>query len=654
MCGICGIVSTDPQARFDARSILRMRETLHHRGPDDAGLYLAPGVALGHRRLSIIDLRPEGRQPMSNEDGSVWIVFNGEIYNFAEQRKWLIKAGHQFRSRTDSEVIVHLYEELGIECLQRLRGMFALAIWDQRKRLLMLARDRLGKKPIFYSFDGHNLIFGSEPKAIFAFPGVAATPDLSAINHYMALGYVPSPYCAFSGMRKLPPAHYLTFSNGRIDVHRYWRLRYEPKLRMDEEETCSEILERLTEAIRIRMIADVPLGAFLSGGLDSSAVVALMSRLSPQPVKTFSIGFKERDYDELPYARLVAKQFKTDHHEFVVDLAPIEILDQLVWHYNEPYADSSALPTFYLSKLTRDHVTVALNGDAGDENFAGYQRYTVNLVAHYLNGLPNSVRGSGRLACALIARSLSDSGRLARRFGTLGALLSGSHAYSHLVTICDSDQRTQLLSADFRQLVQVPASEQLFKHLRNETDANNRIDQALDADVNLYLPDDLLVKVDIASMAVGLEARSPMVDHEFMEFVARLPPRFKLQGFRNRKAIFKRALRGLLPEEILTRPKMGFRVPLEHWFRGPMVNMLRDVVLSRRARERGYFNISHLEQLLLEHVSGTRNLQDLLWALLMLELWHRRFIDGQHTENRECTLATGNVTAGAIGGATAG
>ena len=397
MCGICGVVSADHCERIDPHAVVAMRETLHHRGPDQAGLYVAPGVGLGHRRLSIIDLRPEGRQPMVNEDGTVLTVFNGEIYNFQGLRRELSARGHRFRSNTDTEVIVHLYEEYGADCIGRLRGMFALAIWDQSRRVLLLARDRLGKKPLFYRFDGRRLWFGSEPKAILAYPGLSAEPDLEAINHYVGFGYVPSPFSAFKGIKKLPPAHTLEFSDGRVRIQRYWRLNYGPKLKIDEHEAAGEILRRLTEAVRIRMISDVPLGAFLSGGLDSSAIVAIMAGLSSNPVKTFSIGFKEPEYDESAYARIVAERFATDHHEFVVEPEhAVDTIEKLVWHYNEPYADSSALPTYYLSRMTRDYVTVALNGDAGDENFAGYRRYSVNLLAsHLIVALPRCGRCSG-------------------------------------------------------------------------------------------------------------------------------------------------------------------------------------------------------------------------------------------------------------------
>jgi asparagine synthase (glutamine-hydrolysing) len=625
MCGICGIVSTDRSEHFDLRTIQRMRDMLAHRGPDDKGAYLGPGVALGHRRLSIIDLRPEGRQPMANEDEQVQIVFNGEIYNFGDHRDWLIAKGHRFKSRTDTEVIIHLYEELGVDCLKRLRGMFAFAIWDERKRLLFLARDRLGKKPLFYHFDGKRLLFASEIKALLAHPSVTAAADPQAIDYYVSLGYVPGPFSAFKGVRKLPPAHYLTFSHGKLEIKRYWQVHYLPKLELSENEACAQIVERLTEAVKLRLISDVPLGAFLSGGIDSSAIVALMARLSNSPVKTFSIGFNEPEYDETQHAQSVAQQFGTEHHQFTVEPDAIDILETLVWHFDEPFADSSALPTYYLSKLTREHVTVALNGDAGDENFGGYPRYLVTLLSQYLHSVPGPLRGLMGGAAGQGRKLFRDNSKMARYLRLIEMTLqSGPRSgYARLMT---HGSRERLYSADFASSVDRDAAEKLIMAAYEHSDAKHIIDATLNVDLDLYLPYDLLVKVDIASMAVGLEARSPMVDHEFIEFVARLPARFKISGL-TLKAIFKKALRGLLPERILTRKKMGFGVPLDHWFRGQLSDLLRDTLLSQRSLERGYFRRRSVEQLIEAHVSGRNNHQYQLWNLLMLELWHRVFVD---------------------------
>jgi len=625
MCGICGIISTDPSEHFDSRIIQRMRDTLAHRGPDDKGAYLGPGIALGHRRLSIIDLRPEGRQPMANEDGRVQIVFNGEIYNFAEHRDWLIAKGHRFKSRTDTEVIIHLYEELGVDCLKRLRGMFAFAIWDERKRFLFLARDRLGKKPLFYHFDGKRLLFASEIKALLAHPSVTAAADPQAIDYYVSLGYVPGPFSAFKGVRKLPPAHYLTFSQGKLEVQRYWQVHYLPKLELSENAACAQIVERLTEAVKLRLISDVPLGAFLSGGIDSSAIVALMAKLSNAPVKTFSIGFNEPEYDETEHARSVAQQFGTEHHQFTVEPDAIDILETLVWHFDEPFADSSALPTYYLSKLTREHVTVALNGDAGDENFAGYPRYLVTLLSQYLYSGSGPLRGVMGSTAAQGRKLFRDNSKMARCLRLIERTLKSGPRLGYLRLMTHRPGES-MYSADFASSVDRDAAEKLIMAAYDRSDAKHIVDATLNVDLDLYLPYDLLVKVDIASMAVGLEARSPMVDHEFVEFVATLPARFKISGL-TLKAIFKKALRGLLPERILTRRKMGFGVPLDHWFRGQLSELLRDTLLSQRSLERGYFRRRSVEQLVEAHISGRSNHQYQLWNLLMLELWHRVFID---------------------------
>ena len=628
MCGICGIVSTDRAEPVDLRLIAHMRDTLAHRGPDDKGAYIGPGVGLGHRRLSIIDLRPEGRQPMANEDGSVRIVFNGEIYNFKEHREWLLERGHRFKSRTDTEVILHLYEEMGVECLKLLRGMFAFAIWDEGKRLLFIARDRLGKKPLYYRFDERRLMFASEIKALLAHPSVEAEPDPAAINHYLAFGYVPGTQSAFKGIQKLPPAHYLTFCKGRIETHRYWRVHYLPKLEIDEREACEQIIQRLKEAVRLRMISDVPLGAFLSGGIDSSAVVAMMAQLSSKPVKTFSIGFNEPRYDERNYAREIARRFETEHYEFTVQPDTVEVLDKLVWHYDEPYADSSALPTYYLCKLAREHVTVALNGDAGDENFAGYPKYLMNAMAERARRSPAWARRSAGFVAALGAALLNPDHMIAKKLRALKYTLKTEPVFgvAQRMMNFNAQARRMLYSIDFAATVNQGAPEEMISELYYQTDADNVVDRSLGIDLGLYLPYDLLVKVDVASMAVGLEARSPMVDHEFVEFVARLPHRFKISGL-TLKAIFKKALKGLLPKNILGRPKMGFGVPLDYWFRGELREYVRDILLSQRHLERGYFRREAVEKLVENHISGRANAQYSIWNLLMLELWHRAQID---------------------------
>lgn len=607
--------------------IRRMGELLAHRGPDGEGVYVDGPVGLGHRRLAIIDLSSAGQQPMHNEDDTVWITFNGEIYNFQELRDDLLKRGHRFQSKTDTETIIHLYEEHGVDCLKRLRGMFAFAIWDARARTLLLARDRLGKKPLYYLAGASGIVFASEPKAFLADPGFEPQPNLEAISHYLTYQYVPSPYSAFQGVRKLPPAHYLLVKDGKIAIERYWKLRYRDKRELTEDEACEELLSRLKEAVKRRLVSDVPLGAFLSGGIDSGAIVALMADQTCLPVKTFSIGFEEKTYDELPYARLVAQRYGTDHHEFIVRPQAAEILPKLVWHCNEPFADSSAIPTYYLAQLTRQHVTVALNGDAGDENFAGYDRYIANLLAARYERIPHPLR---RLLETVVRASPSSFGSrtiLARGKRFFEALAEPrERQYAHLVSHFYPALKAELCTEEFLDAARGKDSVALLLDVYRVSDAPDLIDATLDMDVNTYLPDDLLVKVDIATMAHGLEARSPMLDHEFMEFCASLPSRMKLRG-RVKKYILRQAFRGLLPSEILERPKMGFGVPIEEWFRQDLGDMARDLVLSPRALERGYFRPRVVQRLLDEHTRGARNWHYQLWNLLMLELWHRTFID---------------------------
>ena len=627
MCGIAGKLFFDPSRHVDPALLARMNEVLAHRGPDDCGIYHRGQVGLAHRRLSIIDLSPAGHQPMSNADGTLWLVFNGEIYNFLELRDELSREGVAFRSKTDSEVILALYEREGVDCLRRLRGMFAFAIWDERKRTLFIARDRLGKKPLYYYADADRFVFASEPKGILVDREISAEADDVAIHHYLTFGYVPSPFCAFKGFHALPPAHYLTVADGRIRVERYWRLGYEPKFTASQDELQERLVHELTESVRLRMISDVPLGAFLSGGIDSSTIVALMSRFSSGPVKTFSIGFEEESHNELPYARMVAELYATDHHEFVVKPDAVEIIPDLVWHYNQPYADSSAIPTYYLAKMTRQHVTVALNGDAGDENFAGYERYAANRLAARYQQLPRALRRSLEAGIAALPDVGSFRGRYRRgkRFFE-GVAQEPRRRYAHWVSYFPDAWKAELYSPEFLRRVACHDSVGILADAYDRTGTDDPLDATLGVDVAMYLPDDLLVKVDIASMAHSLEARSPMVDHRFMEFAARIPSRMKLNGT-SLKHILKAAVRDLLPREIIDRRKMGFGVPLERWFRGELREMMCDVLLGPRAASRGLFRPAAVEQLVQEHLSGRRDRQAQLWCLLSLELWFQRFID---------------------------
>ncbi|MFC1825836.1 asparagine synthase (glutamine-hydrolyzing) [Thermodesulfobacteriota bacterium] len=631
MCGICGKLDFDGKYVEEAL-IDQMASTLAHRGPDDKGTYVNGSVGLGHRRLSVIDLSDAAHQPMGNEDGTVWIVFNGEIYNFLDLKKALLKKGHLFRSNSDTEVILHLYEDQGPECVTKLRGMFAFAIWDNRKKSLFLARDRVGKKPLFYYLDDNCLIFASEIKAILQDDAVTRAPDYSAIYHYLTYQCVPAPFSAFEGIKKLPPAHYLICRDGKVKLKRYWKLPYLPKFSVrntfEKKELEREILDKLKEAVRIRLISDVPLGAFLSGGIDSSVVVAFMSELMNEPVKTFSIGFKEAAYDETEYARIISQKFNTDHTEFVVKPDALDVLPALIWHYNEPFADSSAIPSYYVSKLAREHVTVVLNGDGGDENFAGYGRYPSNEMALKLSKIipPSFIKALLPLVLRFPHGSEPNNffwnlKRFLQEF-TLSPELRNGHWLSHFTT----EMKDEILADDFKtEIANIDSYELLFEKFR-ETDAEDFLDKTLYADVMMYLPDDLLVKMDIASMANSLEARSPFLDHEFMEFVARIPSRFKLK-FRTGKYILKSALSGLLPEKIIKRKKMGFGVPVDHWFRDELKDMAYDTILSQKSINRGYFKKNALQKILDEHVSGKWNWHNHIWNLLMLELWHKMFVD---------------------------
>lgn len=626
MCGIGGKLYFDPSRNVDPQLLERMNAALAHRGPDDAGTYHGGSIGLANRRLSIIDLSPAGHQPMFNGNGTRWITYNGEIYNFVELRRGLEREGVAFRSKTDTEVVLALYERHGVECLKYLRGMFAFAIWDHPTRTLFLARDRLGEKPLYYYQDSERFLFASEPKAILQDPEVPVGADLLAIHHYLTFGYVPSPQSAFRGLRKLPPAHWLLVRDGNVIVDRYWRLRYRPKLKMTEAELRDELLRRLREAVRLRMISDVPLGAFLSGGIDSSTVVALMSECSSGRVRTFSVGFEEQGYNELHYARLVAERYETDHHEFVVKPDAIEILPELVWYYNEPYADSSAIPTYCLAKMVREHVTVALNGDGGDENFAGYERYLATQIASRYDRLPRVVRRSvERGIGALPPACFREFSRRAQRFFA-AVFEEPRRRYARWITFFTNVQKAHLYTPAFREVTDPYDSVDLILQAYEAAGTADFLDATLGVDVATYLPDDLLMKVDIATMAHSLEARSPMVDHLFMEFVASIPSELKLRG-RTQKHLFKQAVRDFLPLPVIDRPKMGFGVPIDRWFRRELREMSYDLLLSRRFTERGLFRPEVVRQILDEHAAGCAEWHHQLWSLLFLELWFQRFID---------------------------
>ncbi len=627
MCGICGVVYRDPARPASALQVERMAASLWHRGPDDGGVFAEGNVGIGFRRLAIIDLSPAGHQPMDNEDGSVWIAFNGEIYNFQELRGELIGKGHAFRSRTDSETIVHLWEEEGEACVERLRGMFAFAIWDCRKRTLFLARDREGKKPLFYADLPDRFLFGSEVKALLEDPEFRPEPDPEALHHYLAFQSVPAPWSAFRGVRKLPPAHTLLYRDGRVTLRRYWKLSYREKRLVrdarDAQRLAGEVVERLREAVRIRLMSDVPLGAFLSGGIDSSLVVAMMAELSSQPVKTFSIGFTHEEYDVLPYARSVAERYQTDHHEFIVTPDAEAILPELVWHYNEPFADSSAIPTYYVAKLARQHVTVALTGDGGDENFGGYSRYqfAAGEAGSGASVLLRLLRQSMAMPGLIDARDPAGTWRRIR------ALTPKRLLYYLRITHFHEGYQRRLYSEAFRERIGAGLTIDWMLQRLRASDASDGLDSLLDLDLALYLPDTLMTKVDVASMAHSLETRCPMLDHQFLEFAATIPADLKLKDGAVGKYILKEAAAPYLPAEVVHRKKMGFGVPIDHWFRNELRGLVRDTLLSKRAAERGYFERAYVEEILQRHDNPGESWHYLIWSLLMLELWHLMFID---------------------------
>jgi asparagine synthase (glutamine-hydrolysing) len=636
MCGIAGIVAVE--GRDLECQVRPLIDAQCHRGPDDWGVWSDPDCVLGHRRLAIIDLSEAGRNPLSNEDGTVWITFNGEIYNFQALRRDLEALGHRFRTRTDTEAIVHAYEQWGPDCVRRLRGMFAFGIWDQQRRRLFLARDRVGKKPLFYTQQNGRFLFASELQGLLADPQVPREVNLAAVDAYLTLGYVPAPDTGFRAVRKLPPAHWLSLDlDGRAPAPRvecYWTLEYTPKLACAESEAGEAVREKLAEAVRLRMISDVPLGAFLSGGIDSSIVVGLMAASSEQPVKTFSIGFEEAAFNELEHARRVAERWATDHHEMVVRPDALEILPRLVRHYGEPYADSSAVPTFYVSKITRQGVTVALNGDGGDESFAGYERYLGNRIAERVRRLP----GSGQ-AAALLSRSLPDSLdpksplRRARRFLAV-ACQPMAKRYGRWLGFFTEEEKHSLYGDALMPVLADGAPARWMEELFHAAAGLDPADASMSVDIRSYLPYDLLVKVDITSMANSLEARSPFLDHEVMELAARLPASLKLRG-RQSKYILKKTFADLLPVENVQRRKMGFGVPIGRWFRGPMRELLCDALLSDQARRRGYFQPAEVNRLVSDHLEGRADHAFALWNLLMLELWHRELVDqraGRRTE----------------------
>jgi asparagine synthase (glutamine-hydrolysing) len=626
MCGIIGQVRYDG-APVDRAMLEQMCAAIVHRGPDARGLHVDEGVGLGIQRLRVIDLAT-GDQPVFNEDRTLAVVLNGEIYNFGELRERLSKAGHSFATQGDTEVIVHLYEELGPSCVKELHGMFAFALWDGRARRVVLARDRVGKKPLFYSCRNGVLSFASELAALMQDREIPRELDHHALDAYLAYRWVPAPHSAFSAVRKLEPASVLTFQGATPRVERYWELDFAEKRKiMNVDDLNEQIRERIRTAVRRRMISDVPLGAFLSGGVDSSAVVAAMAEQSAQPVKTFSIGFANDEYNELPAAREVARRFGTDHHEHVVEPEAIEIIPKIVRHYGEPFADASAVPSFYLAEMASRHVTVALNGDGGDETFAGYTRYAAQALLQHLDVVPASMRRALARAAALLpssGRVESPTNRVRRL--SLALALDPPTRYTAYMTHLTGLDRELLYTPAYREVVTNSIVPEVIATPWSRSSARDLVDRMLDVDTRTYLPDDLLTKMDIATMAYSLEGRSPLLDHEFMEFAASLPSSCKLRR-RSHKVALRAALRGWVPDAILDVPKRGFRLPVHEWFRNELHGYARDVLLDRASIDRGMFQPTSVEALIEDHANGSADNSQAIWTLLMFELWHREIVD---------------------------
>jgi asparagine synthase (glutamine-hydrolysing) len=623
MCGIAGVVSATRESDITEAQVRHMCNQIVHRGPDDEGIYVADGAGLGMRRLSIIDLSG-GHQPVFNEDRTAWVVFNGEIYNFPDLRPELESRGHRFYTKTDTEVIIHLYEEMGANCVKKLRGMFGLAIYDKTRRKLILARDRLGKKPVHYALHHGNLYFGSEIKSI-----LAALPELAEVNsqallEYLYFGYVPDPITAFTGIQKLPPGYLLEFENGKISVRQYWDLPpYDTYLPKTEEECLEELERRLFEATRIRLISDVPLGAFLSGGVDSSTVVAMMARASSGPVKTFSIGFAKDDFNEAHYARIVAKKFGTDHHEMILEPDVVQTVELLTSSLEEPFGDSSMLPTYYVSQMARKHVTVALSGDGGDEIFAGYDRYRIHASRRIFEHIPEWVR---RFYRKQVFPRLPITMR-GRKFSYNISLPWQERYVDGLSFVPAFERDMPLLSDGFRDVLgrsNDPGN--VLRHYFTHSPAKDPVSQILYVDTKTYMVGDILTKVDRMSMLNSLEVRVPILDYELVEWAATLSSAWKLRGHQQKYILLKLAERVGVPREVLYRKKQGFALPLDHWMRDELKDMLM-VLIEPRTLQRGYFEPTGLRKLMDDHLQRGRIQSGRLWRLLMFELWHRNFLE---------------------------
>ncbi len=628
MCGICGIFEFDQERIVSRAEVNAMNASLRHRGPDDDGVFTGTGIGLGHRRLSIIDVAG-GHQPISNEDGSIWVLLNGEIYNYPELRQELLARGHVFSTRSDTEAIVHLYEDCGEDIFSRLRGMFAIALWDSRNRKLLLARDRAGEKPLFYYQDNRCLLFGSELKAILEGPGVSVSMDEEALFDYFSFGYIPNPKSIYREVRKVQPGHFVVVTQNGLRESCYWDLSFELDSRRTEDDWRQLLRQQLYESTRLQLISDVPLGAFLSGGVDSSSVVAMMREIQQEtPVTTCSIGFEEEEFNEAPFARRTAGQFQTQHHERTIRPQALDIVDKLAWHYDEPFADSSAIPTYYVSSIAREKVTVALGGDGSDELFAGYRRYYFDQFENQMRRfVPPLLRSAVFAPLGRFYPALAWAPRVFRGKATFQSLArSPLEGYFNSVSIFRPHEKPGLFTEDFLEQVRGYDSLSVFQKHYGKAGTDDLLTRIQYVDIKTYLPDDILTKVDRASMAVSLEVRAPFLDHHLMELAASMPSSFKLQG-RNGKFILKRAMQDILPHDVLHRRKQGFAVPLNRWFRGELKEMAYEEIVNR---DDGILNPRMLKKMWGQHQAGHYDRSPHLWSVLMYRKWREMFQKSSH------------------------
>jgi asparagine synthase (glutamine-hydrolysing) len=634
MCGIAGRFNFDAGHAVDPDVLTAMTDVIAHRGPDAAGYYRAPGIGLGHRRLSIIDL-VTGDQPLANEDGQVHVVFNGEIYNFAEVRAELLTLGHRFRTSSDTEIIVHGYEQWGERCVDRFRGMFAFAVFDARQRRLLLARDRLGVKPLYYAELPGGIAFGSEIKSLLEDPDVPRAWRPEAIDAYLTLLYVPAPDTAYAAVRKLPPAHVLIADRNGVRVSRYWDLQFTGDGDASREAEYLEELDAiLREAIGLRLISDVPLGAFLSGGIDSSTVVSYMKETSATPPVTIAVGFDQREYDEVEHAEIVARHLGCEFHALTASPHIESLLPKLAWHFDEPFADSSAVPTYYVSKAARELVTVALSGDGGDELWGGYAHHRVENLEHRAR----TALGPARHLASLVGRALPLSVKGARSLRHLACSPDQAYALKHVNGTFELDAKSRLYSADFSRQIDGFDALSTLRDAYRACRSTEPMDRVFYADSRTYMIDDVLTKVDRMSMAVSLEAREPMLDHKLLEFAARVPPSLKLRDGRS-KYLLRRLLERRVPRSITERGKSGFAAPIGEWLRGPLCSLASDLLLDGRLKARGIFEAREVERLWNDHRARRADHPHRLWQLLMLELWFRTFIDGRPADHRASAVA---------------